>query len=665
MAENTFRRTAVVCVLLGLGTIALYAPALTFNFVNYEDQLYVVNNPHVNHGLTAGGLGWAFQAGYAGNWHPLTWMSHMLDVHLFGMRAGAQHATNLLLHSINSVLLFLVLRRMTGAFWRSAAVAALFAWHPLHVESVAWIAERKDLLSTFFWILSLGAWLGYVENRKAKDANFKFNYVAALLFFALGLMSKPMVVTLPCVLLLLDWWPLGRLQFGPAPEGGEAPPPMARQISSLVVEKIPFFALSVASSIVTIVAVHRAGVATLVQRLPFKFRFILAGSSYFHYLAKTLWPADLGSAYPYIVKPPKWQLACMAVLLVTITILAFRSWKTRPYSLFGWLWFLGTLFPTLNLVALGGEPMADRYMYIPSIGLFVWICWEVYDMAAASQYCQMILGALGGAALAGCFVLTSFQVQCWRNEESLVSRIAVTDSNFIAHGSYAAFLMRHNQLPKAEAECEKAISISPQNGTLEALLGDILLLQGNYDKAIEHFNLALAYDKSLVQVHVPMGRALLAERRPTDAGLQFKALVDAEPRNFEAHTLLGETLTIQGKTADAIGEFQRSLSIEPNQPDTLNDLAWILATSPHAEFRNGTEAVKLATRACELTHNAHPVLMGTLAAAYAEAGLWGEAVGAAQKAHDLAAAAGEKVLAERNLQLQQFYRAHQPFREKK
>ncbi|MGA2176816.1 MAG: tetratricopeptide repeat protein [Verrucomicrobiota bacterium] len=663
MEQKDFRRTIVVCLLLGLGTIALYAPALTFSFVNYDDQLYVLNNPNVNHGLTAAGLGWAFQAGYAANWHPLTWLSHMVDCQVFGLRPGGPHAINVLLHALNCVLLFQVLRRLTGAFWRSAMVAALFAWHPLHVESVAWIAERKDVLSTFFLFLTLWAWVRYVEDFKIKGSKFKVFYVAALVLFALGLLSKPMVVTLPCMLLLLDWWPLGRLQLGPAPAGAEAPPPVARQMARLVVEKIPFFVLSLGSSIITVIAERREGSASIVARLPFKVRFVTAVLSYFRYLAKTFWPTDLGATYPFVFRHSRWELVAVALLLAGITVMAFGARKSRPYWLFGWLWFLGTLFPTLNLVAAGGQPMADRYMYIPSIGLFVLICWEVYDLAAASQYAQVILGGLCGAALAGCCVLSSFQLQYWRNEESLVSRVPMSDYNFIGHANYAAFLMHHNQLAKAEAECNKAISISPTYGLLSALMGDILLMEGKFDQSIERLNFALKADPTLVDARLPLGRALLAKRRPLEAAADFKAVLQAEPRNFEAETWLGRALLIQGKTADGIAEFRRSLTLQPNQPEVLNDLAWILATSPHLEIRNGAEAVKLASRACQLMGNKQPILIGTLAAAYAEAGRWDEAVAAAQQAHDLAAADGLKALADRNLQLQRLYRAHVAYRE--
>ncbi len=664
MDQNKFRRTVVVCLLLGLGTIALYAPTLTFSFVNFDDQLYVTQNPHVKQGLSAGGLGWAFQAGYAANWHPVTWLSHMLDVQLFGLRAGGHHASNVLLHALNSVLLLLALARMTGAFWRSAAVAALFAWHPLHVESVAWIAERKDVLSTFFWMLSLCAWVRYVEKRTTRSAKCGVFYGLSLLFFALGLMSKPMVVTLPCVLLLLDWWPLGRLKLEPASAGADNPPPVARQISLLVAEKIPFFVLSIVSAIISVIAMHREGSSLVTAQLPFQYRLVSASYACFRYLAKTFWPSDLGAVYPAVRNLPKAQVALVAMVLAGIFIGALRAWKTRPYWLFGWLWFLGTLFPTLNLTAAGGQWMADRYMYIPSVGLFVLICWEASDWAAASRHGRTMLSCLCGVALAGCCVATSFQLQHWRNEESVLSHIAMTESNYVGHANYAAFLMHHNQLAAAESECRKALGITPGYALVDGLLGYILLLEGKYDEAIDTLRMALILNPSLVDARLPLGRAMLAKQMPGEAATQFQTVLQAAPRNFEADTWLARAWMAQGRTAEGITEFRRSLRLQPNQPEALNDLAWLLATSPDATVRDGAEAVKLAARACELTHNERPLLVGTLAAACAEAARWDEAVAAAQKAHDLAVADGLKALAEKDLKLQELYRSHHAFRDK-
>jgi protein O-mannosyl-transferase len=669
-------RTVVICLVLGLGTIALYFPAVHFGFVNIDDQVYVAANPHVNHGVTASGLEWAFQAGYAANWHPVTWISHMVDCQIFGNKVGGQHATNLLLHALNSVLLFLVLLRMTGAQWRSAAVAAFFAWHPLHVESVAWIAERKDVLSGFFWMLALWAYVRYAESSKAQLPNSKFFYALALLLFALGLMAKPMLVTLPFVLLLIDWWPLGRLSpEAPVEEGAEAPP--APSVSSLLIEKIPFFVLSAASCVLTVIAERRAELSSMVAHLSFKNRLITAGVSYFRYLEETVWPSDLGAMYPYMLHRPKWALAGIALVLVGISVLAFRFRKTRPYWLVGWLWFVGMLFPTLDLIFSASQPMADRYMYLPSIGLFILICWDAADLAPQWPFGRIALGSLCGLALAGCCIATYLQLQYWRNEGTLLSRIPDAESNFMAHANYASFLMRRNEMPAAQAECEKAVSIMPGYPPLQAELGEILLTEGKFDSAIEKFRLVQKMDPRLVGVHVPWGRALLAQKHVDAAELEFKTVISADPKNFEAHSLLGQVYFMSGKTAATVEEFRRSLAVQPNQPDLLNNLAWTLATDPHPEIRNGADAVKLAARACEVTRGAQPFFLGTLAAALAEDRRFDDAVTISQKAHDVAAAeaaAAQKAnetqaarslqsLAARNLQMLDLYKSHQPFHE--
>ena len=680
MARKDCWRTIVVCLVLGLGTIALYSPAFTFGFVNLDDQIYVTANPHVNRGVTANGLEWAFQAGYASNWHPLTWLSHMVDSQIFGPRAWGHHATSLVLHALNSVLLFLVLRRMTGAFWRSAVVTAFFAWHPLHVEAVAWIADRKDVLSGFFWMLALWAYLRYTENSKSQIPNSKFFYALALVFFALGLMAKPMLVTLPCILLLIDWWPLGRLRFGAAPpeEAKEAKGPATPGIAFLLIEKIPFVLLSIASCVITVIAEHREEVSSVAARLPFKVRFITAGVSYFRYLEKTVWPSDLGSTYPFVFHRPKWELAGIALVLLGISVLAIGFRKSRPYWLMGWLWFVGMLVPTLNLIFSGAQPMADRYMYLPSIGLLILICWDASDLAGQWRWGHIVLGSLCGVALAECCIASSLQLQYWRNEGTLLSRIAEPESNFMGHAKYASFLMRRNQLPEAQAECEKAISIMPGYAPLQAELGDIFLVEGKYEAAIEEFRFVQKLDPGMVGIHLPWGRALLGEKHMDAAVAEFKTVLNAEPKNFEAYNYLGETFAIAGKPNAAVEEFRRSLALQPNQPELLNNLAWILATDPRPEIRDGPNAVKLANQACALTRGTQPFFIGTLAAAYAEDRRFDDAVSAAQKAHDIAAAqaaAAQRAnelsaaralqsLAARELQLLDLYRSRQPFHEK-
>jgi tetratricopeptide (TPR) repeat protein len=344
----------------------------------------------------------------------------------------------------------------------------------------------------------------------------------------------------------------------------------------------------------------------------------------------------------------------------------------------GWLWFVGMLFPTLNLIYTGAQPMADRYMYLPSIGLFILICWDASDLAGQWPPARIVLGILCGLALAGCCIATSLQLRYWRNEGTLLSRIADPESNFMGHANYASFLMRRNQLPEAQAECEKAIGIMPGYAPFYAELGDIFLVGGKFDDAIENFRLVQKLDPRMVGVHLPWGRALMAEKHIDAAVEEFKLVISAEPKNFEAHKYLGEAYVFSAKSSAAVEEFRRSLALQPNQPELLNNLAWILATDPRPEIRNGPDAVKLASQACAIVRGTQPLFLGTLAAAYAEDGRFDQATQVAQQAHDIAAAQaaaaqkanelvaarGLQSLAERDLRLLQLYKSHQPFHEK-
>jgi protein O-mannosyl-transferase len=654
--KNDGWRALLVCLVLGLGTVGLYWPAFTFSFVNHDDLSYVINNPHVNKGL-AGVFGWAFAAGYGNVWQPLTWLSHALDCQIYGLQPGGHHATSLILHALNSMLVFLVLRQLTGAFWRSAAVAAFFAWHPLHVEAVAWIAERKGLLCAFFWLLALWAYARYAENSKARHSSSKYYYTGAVVFFGLALLSKSAAVTLPLILLLLDWWPLGRLAATP-----ERSP--AKQALFLLVEKIPFLVLAIAASVITFLVSGHNHVAEPIAELPFRIRFVTAGMSCFRYLAKSFWPSDLGAAYPFVLHEPKMVLIGVALVLAAITVMAFQVRQTRPYWLVGWLWFLAALLPVLNLVQGGAQPMADRYMYIPSIGLWMLVCWEAYDLAAPMRHGRAVLGGLCALLLAACGAASWMQLGYWRNEETLLSRIPESPANPKGHADYTTYLLLHGQLPQAQAECEKAAALFPDSAPFQVLLGDILFAEGKVDDAIEKYRLALRLDHNSNRARLELGHAFLAKKLVPDAAEEFKIVLHDEPKNFEAHHLLAKALLLQGQAAAASAEFRASLNSQVNQPQTLNEFAWLLATDPHAEIRHGADAVQLARRACELTRGQEPSFLGTLAAAYAETGEFDKAIAAGQAAHDLALTQGRKPLADINQQLLALYHAHKPFREK-
>lgn len=656
MTQNHKWRVLAVCLVLGLGTVGLYFPVFSFSYVGYDDPIYVVNNPHVNQGL-AGAFGWAFQTGFGNAWQPLSWLSHALDWQMFGIKPGGHHANSLLLHALNSALVFLVLRQLTGAFWRSAAVAAFFAWHPLHVESAAWISQRSGLLSAFFWLLTVWAYGSYAQNLKSQISNSKLFYAGAVVFFALALLAGPVAATLPLILLLLDWWPLGRLAATPQRPGD-------KPAAALLVEKIPFFALSIAAWVINIMVVHGSDALDPIARLPFRIRFVTAGLSCFQYISKSLWPSDLGAIYPFVMHPPKLKLIGVGLVLLVISVVVVRVRKTRPYALAGWLWFLAALLPVLNLVQTGTQPYADCFMYIPSIGLWMLVCWEACDLTASWRHGQTALGALCGLLLAACCALSWMQLGSWKNDETLLARIPQSNSNAAGHADYGAFLLQHGQPAKAQAECEKAASIVPNNPKFQVLLGDVLLAEHQVDQSIQKFQTALNLDHTMEIARVELGRAFLAQNHTTDAAEEFKIVISDQPQNFEAHNLLAKTFRLEGKAAEAAGEYRASLKLQGNQLDTLNNLAWLLATDPHPQLRHGAEAVQLATRACDLTRGQEPLFLGTLAASLAETGEFDKAVEAGKKAHDLALAQGRKALADTNNVLLDLYRAHKPFREK-
>jgi len=720
-------RTLLVCLALGLGTALLFWPVVTFDFVVLDDSFYLLNNFHVNRGFTWEGLRWSFNAGYSANWHPLTWMSHMLDCQLYGLNPGGHHATNVLLHALNSMLLFLVLHRMTRALWRSAIVAALFAWHPLHVESVAWVAERKDVLSGLFFLLTLWAYVRYAEEcspvktwqemqnahpgeRGRKRGVF---YALALFFFALGLMAKPMLVTLPFVLLLLDGWPLGRLRRPPAASGPPAGKAGGRAgIGTLLMEKVPFFLLSGASCLLTIHAQRMGGAITSLTDYSIQSRLSNSLVAYFQYVAKMILPVNLSVMYVFNRHLPDWEPVAAAFFLVAVSAVAMRFWKTRPYFLMGWLWYLGMLVPVIGLVQVGGQAMADRYTYLPSIGLFVVFLWGACDLAGGWRHGPAILGGLAWAALLACALLAGKQLQYWRNGGTLFARsLEVDPDNFMARSYYASYLLGDHQLERARAECEESIRIESNYETAHGILGNVLLLQGKYDQAArelatalrmnpasnqgwffygmallgedrpaeaeEQFAKALAADPLFPDAHYGMGRALLKLGKPEEAQAQFTAALRLAPGNPDARFQLAVILATQGKTEEAVSNYRLAKNVPPSAPDAgvLNNLAWTLAAGSSPELRNGAQAVKLAGRACELDHGQQPMFIGTLAAAYAEAGRFDEAVAAAQQAHDLAlklAAEAKnpadektaKALAARNLELLEIYRSRQPYHEK-
>ncbi len=679
------RRKSIVCAALLLMTVALYWPVATYDFVDYDDPTYIVANRHINTGFRWSQARWFFQATYAGNWHPLTWFSHTLDCQLYGLWAGGHHLTNVLLHALSAMVLFLLLQRFTRAFWRAAFVAALFAWHPLHVESVAWVSERKDCLSCLLWLLALWAYLRHAENLKSQIPISRFFYWLALAFFALGLMAKPMLVTLPFALLLLDFWPLGRASSHP--------------MRALLKEKIPFFLLSAACCVLTLLAQVRGGAMAPLQRISLAFRLCNAATSYLWYVEKMFWPRGLMVIYPLDIRSLSgWLVAAAIMEILLISCLAMLWRRTRPWFLFGWCWFLGTLVPVIGLLQVGSQAAADRYFYIPSIGLFVIMAWGAAELAARFPRRRLIPVLLAAAAAAACVAATRVQLSCWQNTRTLFSHaLKIKPDNYAARAFLSSWLLDQGQLEEAHAQCERALRDSGGNPSVRHDFGKILTAEKKFDLAADQFRLSLRILPNQEGELMNLGNVLLAQNMPGEAAVQFQSALLLDPNNEDIHFYLAKAfemesnaaeasrefarciqlnpndpelharlavlLSAQGRMAEAISHYRQALRLQPDSQEALNNLAWILASDSRAELRDGKEAVRLATRVCELTRHSKPLMIGTLAAAYAEAGRFDEAVAAAQEAHDLALAIGKKEIAEKNLEMLKLYRSHRPFHE--
>nr|MBC8360831.1 tetratricopeptide repeat protein [Candidatus Desulfatibia profunda] len=475
----------LVCLFLVIAILAVYWQVRNYSFVNYDDSQYVTQNHNVQAGLTLESITWSFTAVQASNWHPLTWISHMLDCQLYGMNPGRHHLTNVLLHILNSLLLFLVFMRMTGKLWQSGFVAALFALHPLHVESVAWISERKDVLSTFFWMLSLWGYLRYVERPGV------CRYLLLLFLFILGLMTKPMLVTLPFVLLLLDYWPLNRFQSGSSGDGNHS---IQRPFDfGLVWEKIPLFLLSAVSSVTTYIVQKSGGAVNSLAAIPFHDRIANAIVSYVSYIGKMIWPNNLAVFYPYQKSILLWKVAGAGLLLVVVPVVIFRMVRTKPYFAVGWLWYIGTLVPVIGLVQVGAQGMADRYTYVPLIGIFVIIAWGVPDFMPKWRYRRIGFTVTIAAILAIMMITTRLQIRYWSNSVTLFEHaLEVTVDNCIVHAKLGEALAGQGKIDAAVRHYHEALRIKPDFVAALLNLGVALKEKGELNEAINQFMASLS-----------------------------------------------------------------------------------------------------------------------------------------------------------------------------
>jgi len=633
-----------VCIFLAAITFAVFGQTLRHGFVNFDDGLYVYENPVVQKGLTWGGFRWALTYGQIGHWHPLTWLSHMLDCQWYGLQAGGHHLTNILLHAAAAILLFLVLRRMTGFLWRSAFVAAVFAIHPLRVESVAWVAERKDVLSAFFFMLTLGAYVRYVRRPPSM-----IRYGAVVLCFALGLLSKNMLVTMPFVLLLLDYWPLNRLaSFTP------------QVLLQRVAEKIPLFVLTAGSCVATALVPEKL---TAADKLPFGLRLENAVVSCVTYLWQMIHPSGLACVYPnptnYL---PFWQVAGALGLLLAISGAAWAFRRTHPWLVVGWLWYLGMMIPVIGMVQISYYAHADRYTYLPQIGLYLMLTWTAADLCAGWRHRRVLLGGLSTVILVALIFCAHTQTLYWRNSEVLWAHtLACTSDNYIAHYNLGDALIKKRRMDEAIAHFQTALQIKPDYAEAHDNLGNALFQKGRVDEAITHYQTALQIRPDNAKAHNNLAIALFQTGRVNEAITHYQTALQIKPDYAEAHNNLGNALFQKGRVYEAITNYQTALQIKPDYAEAHNNLAWVLATVSQASLRNGGKAVKLAERANQLTSGENPVILRTLAAAYAEAGRLGDALLSAQKAIELAQAAGQKNLVEQINGELKFYERGLPF----
>lgn len=539
-----------ICLALAALTLAVFAQVRSHDFVDLDDGLYVTQNTNVTTGVSFDNVWWAFTTGRAANWHPLTWISHQIDVSLFGVDPGPHHVVNLAWHLLNVLLLFELLRAMTGATWRSAIVAALFAVHPAHVESVAWVSERKDVLSTFFLLAATWSWMRWT--RKPSSALF----AATGVLFALGLMAKPMLMTLPFVWMLLDFWPLGRGSI-----------PWRRRIQ----EKSLFLVLAVASAAITVIVQQRGGAVSGIDIVPVGHRLANAVASYGQYLRTLIWPDNLAAFYPYPTSMPIAAAAAAAVVLAAISALAWQWRRTRPYLLTGWLWFLGTMVPVIGLVQIGTQSHADRYTYVPYIGLGIGIVWLIHELTAKIRY-----GARAAAAVASAVILmlaaqSYAQTATWRSSEALWTHaVSVTRGNARAHNLLGAVYGNTGRVTEAEAQFKEALRLQPDLGErihIYPNLARALMAQGKIDEAVPHFQQARTVKPQDAALASEAGFAYLGANRPDEAITAWRDAVRLDPGQEQAWFALGMTLAASGRATEARQAFGEVLRINPSRQD--------------------------------------------------------------------------------------------------
>ena len=726
-------RVCGVCVFLAALVWAVYGQTLRYEFINFDDDVYVYGNPAVTQGLSLHGVVWTFTHDNGRDeWLPLTAISRMLDWQLYGPNAGGHHLSNVLLHAATVILLFLVLRKMTGALWRSAFVAAVFAIHPLGVESVAWVTERKNVLSGLFFMLTLWAYVRYAQGVTSGRLSLRFSaaskwqvtraeeqslsrvtglpaealakaghrslfYWLAVLLFTLGLLSKGTLVTLPFILLLLDYWPLQRIsEFGVrSSELKDSLRPST--LNRLLLEKLPFLLLAAADCVVVCLT-HQSDRRTL-QSLDILSRVGNALTAYGAYLGQMFYPVGLAVYYPHPGNHLSvWKVGLSVLVLLIISAGVMAGWRKYPYLPVGWLWYLGMLVPVIGLVQVGAQARADRHTYLPQIGLYLLVVWGAVELCGSWRWRRAVLGSAAMVILAGLLAGAYVQTRYWKDSVSLWTHtLACTSDNVIgqndlgnallqkgevdgaiahyqkamqinpdyaeAHNNLSFALLQKGKVDEAIAQCRRALQINPDLAEAHNNLGYALLLKGKVDEAIAHFQKALQIKPDSVQPQGNLGSALLQKGDVDGAIAHYQKALQISPGSAAIRNNLQSALLQKGRVGEVIAYCQKALQINPDSPVVLNNLAWLLATCPDTSIRNGAQAVKYAERACALTHYRETLIVGTLAAAYAEAGRFDDAMATAEKAIALAEKNHEPELLQKNRELLELYRAHQPYHE--
>jgi tetratricopeptide (TPR) repeat protein len=679
-------RRVFVCLLLGAAGVAVYWTVAGYDFISIDDHLYFGENEHVLAGLTWRNLAWAFQTTLDASWYPLSWLSFMLDAELFGRGPAGPHWMNVLLHVANGILLFLLLGRLTGSFWRSAFVAGLFAVHPLHVESVAWVSERKDVLSTFFGLLALVFYARYAEVQSLKSKvqsqdsaasntqpatrntphTIRY-YVLSLFFFALGLLSKPMLVTLPFVMLLLDYWPLGRV-----PASGFARQPSTT--TRLLWEKVPFLTLALIASAVT-VAVHKhAGVIAPLATVSTSARVANALVSYARYLGQTFWPTGLAMPYLHPGHWPPGAAGLGAALVAGVSAIALWQGRRRPYLLVGWCWFLGTLVPVIGLIQWGSQSMADRFMYVPSVGLFIAVAWGLGELLARWHWPKPAVGSAAVLVLLALALRSRDQLGYWRDSAALFQHtIQVTTGNYVAYDGLGSALERQGKHIEALPYMSESVRLQPRYLEGQYDLGTLLLKMGRLEEALQHLTAAVQLNPAFAHAHINLGKALLDQGKLDEAAAHLSRAVQLTPDDPEAHYNLGTLLLLQAKPDQAIACFSEALRLKPDYGEAHGNLGVALMrqgklgegathltaalrlnpNNPEAHYNLGLALLELnrPREAADQFSEAlrlNPDALGPhyhLALALVRQNQPKEALPHAQKARDLALAAGQPTLA--------------------